>query len=301
MALNHYTRLEQSSAAFNKMIQKFGVVTVMNAKVWETSYVTDVLLQGKFEDFFADQICQKLAADDHYLCELTTLKTSNITQEGPTKTITGGQNASPLLKYGKTARLEMQDALGNAEALEALGGMTVEYLNPNLKDNRVSVHASDVFAGSRTILGESFFIDQDSGAQVDVYILIYQFVPDSLFNLTQDAEGDATVFDLNGDLVATKVQLGTKDGGTQKRNLFYSIVDKNADGESTSYFAINPDTGVITLTQGYKGTADGDPIESGVTTIDEGTAAYLIISTDVEAPEVPEVVFQGVVSREPEE
>ena len=32
----HYTRLEQSSAAFNKMMEKFGIVTVMNAYVFST-------------------------------------------------------------------------------------------------------------------------------------------------------------------------------------------------------------------------------------------------------------------------
>lgn len=230
----HYTRLEQSSAAFDKMIQRFGVVTVMNAYVWDQAAIDAILKDANkesFEDCFADEICDLLKTDikegKTYLCKLDTLKTSNITQEGPTKTVTGGQNASPLLKFGKTARLEMQDALGNAEALEALGGMTVEYVDNSLASGRIAVHASDAFAGPRTILGESFFIDQETGAQVDVYILIYQFVPDSIFNLTQDAEGDATVFDMNGDLIATRVQLGTKTGKTQIRNVFYSICDKN--------------------------------------------------------------------------
>ena len=229
----HYTRLEQGSAAFNQMIQRFGVVTVMNAYVWDKAAIDAILGEGKaFEDYFADEICDKLkeditAAVPTYICKLDTLKTSNITQEGPTKTVTGGQNASPLLKFGKTARLEMQDALGNAEALEALGGMTVEYVDESLATGRIAVHAGDSFAGPKTILGETFFIDQATGAQIDVYILIYQFVPDSIFNLTQDAEGDATVFDMNGDLVATRVKLGTKKGGVQIRNLFYSICDKD--------------------------------------------------------------------------
>lgn len=238
----HYTRLEQSSAAFNNMIQKFGVVTVMNAYVWDKAGIDAILGTGKtFEDYYADEICDLLKADINpetegsgktYLCKLDTLKTSNITQEGPTKTVTGGQNSSPLLKFGKTARLEMQDALGNAEALEALGGMTVEYTDQTLKGGRIALHASDAFAGERTILGESFFIDQETGAQVDVYILIYRFVPDSIFNLSQDAEGDATVFDMNGDLVATRVKLGTKSGGEQIRNVFYSICDKNHSHDS---------------------------------------------------------------------
>ena len=250
----HYTRLEQSSAAFNKMMEKFGIVTVMNAYVFSTDEllrqadegktITAGLLTNGFDKYTADQICNILAEeakkttehDAAYLCKLDTLKTSNITEEGPTKTVTGGQNSSPLLKFGKTARLEMQDALGNAEALEALGGMTVEYVG-SLGGTKIALHAGDTFSGPRTILGESFFIDQATGAQVDVYILIYQFLPDSIFNLTQDAEGDATVFDMNGDLIATGIQLGTKDGsdGTTKeyqvRNVFYSICDKNHNHE----------------------------------------------------------------------
>ena len=250
----HYTRLEQSSAAFNKMMEKFGIVTVMNAYVFSTdellrqadegNTITAGLLTNGFDKYTADQICKILAEeankttghDAAYLCKLDTLKTSNITEEGPTKTVTGGQNSSPLPKFGKTARLEMQDALGNAEALEALGGMTVEYVG-SLGGTKIALHAGDTFSGPRTILGDSFFIDQATGAQVDVYILIYQFLPDSIFNLTQDAEGDATVFDMNGDLIATAIQLGTKTGsdGTAKeyqvRNVFYSICDKNHNHE----------------------------------------------------------------------
>lgn len=234
----HYTRLEQSSAAFDQMIQRFGVVTVMNAYVWDTEDVKTLLGVDNFENKYADEICDALTADiaaqnSKVRCKLDTLKVSTISEEGPTKTITGGQNASPLLKFGKTARLEMQDALGNAEALEALAGMTVEYITASgtgsevVFSNRIAVHASDAFSGPKTILGKSFFIDQTTGAQVDVYILIYQFVPDSVFNLTQDAEGDATVFDMNGDLIATGVQIGTKNGGVQTRNLFYSVCDPN--------------------------------------------------------------------------
>ena len=237
----HYTRLEQSSAAFNKMMEKFGIVTVMNAYVFSTDEllreadegktITAGLLTKGFDQYTADQICKILAEeagktthDAAYLCKLDTLKTSNITEEGPTKTVTGGQNSSPLLKFGKTARLEMQDALGNAEALEALGGMTVEYVE-KLGGTKIALHAGDTFSGPRTILGESFFIDQATGAQVDVYILIYQFLPDSIFNLTQDAEGDATVFDMNGDLLTTVIKTYDNTGKEIEHGMFYSIVD----------------------------------------------------------------------------
>lgn len=232
----HYTRLEAATAAFDEMIKRFGVVTVMDVRVYETEKVLEALgiESGNFDGSkSACDIRDVLGEKDDEsasvvkpVCILDTLKTSNITLEGPTKTVTGGQNASPLLKYGKTARLEMQDALGNSEALEALGGMTVEYEDSTLEQGtgRFAVHATDTFGGPKTILGKTFFINQKNGAQVPVEILIYQFVPDSLFNLTQDAEGDATVFDLNGDLIATKVRLGDIEGNALVKNTFYSIL-----------------------------------------------------------------------------
>lgn len=237
--MSHYSRLDQTTAAFNEMIQRFGVVTVMDVKVYNTETVAkqagldDGVLRGK-------TVCQILDACKalNPICTLDTLKVANITQEGPTKTVTGGQNASPLLKFGKTARLEMQDALGNAEALETLCGTITEYhgdmgtgplpevVTPTSTDYiRFAVHAGDEFGGPKTLVGDSFFINQKNGAQVPVKIVIYQFLPDSVFNLTQDAEGDATVFDLNGDLIATKVILGDKNGYKIEKNLFYSIVD----------------------------------------------------------------------------
>ena len=241
MSKKHYTRLTEAQASFDEMIQRFGVVTVMDVKVYDTEKVLAKLYPGVTDPKFDGKksacdiravLGEKDSSSDDVvkpLCELDTLKTSNITQEGPTKTVTGGQNASPLLKFGKTARLEMQDALGNSEALEALGGMTVEYesMTGDVGASRFAVHATDSFGGPKTILGKSFFINQRNGAQVWVDILIYQFVPDSIFNLTQDAEGDATVFDLNGDLISTKVALGNNQGNRIIKNCFYSILKED--------------------------------------------------------------------------
>ncbi len=167
--------------------------------------------------------------------ELKYLKTANTNQEGPTKTVTGGQSNSPLVKYGKTARLEMTDALGNAEALERLTGLTVEYFrtakatDADLKVGATDViHATTLYAGHQTIIGETFLLDANTGNQVEAYIVYYDFLPDSLINLTQDAEGDATVFDMNGDLIPVDILIGD-DAPSQsgsKRQSFYTIVPK---------------------------------------------------------------------------
>ena len=111
----------------------------------------------------------------------------------------------------------------NAKAIEALGGATIGYTDSN-KTVISALHFSEEFAGPKTIIGESFFIDQKSGRQVPVKIIFYQFLPDSIFNLTQDAEGDATVFDMNGDLLTTEIKVAdAPNNGVH--GVFYSIVD----------------------------------------------------------------------------
>lgn len=226
---DRYSRLGTSSAKFDSMIQRFGVVTVMNAKVY------DVIYDGSTPATVDAVLKQYEAATA--LTTLDTLKIANVSQDGPDKTVTGGQYSNPLIKFGKSARLEMQDALGNNEALDALCGTVSEYktkaVDGGALSDRIALHVGEQFAGPKCIIGDSFFIEQKSGAQVPVKIIFYQFLPDSLFNLTQDSEGDATVFDMNGDLMTTVVQVGGKDAGQLiNAGLFYSIVDATGLGSA---------------------------------------------------------------------
>lgn len=214
-----FSRLGGSVANFQQMINRFGVVTVMNARVYD---VEDV---GEKQ---ADEAI-KLYFEKSPLCRLDTLKIANATQEGPSKTVNGGQYSNPLIKFGKSMRLEMQDALGSARALDALCGTVSEGLGATGSGvDYASVHALHVtedFNGPKCIIGDTFFIDQKTGQQVSAYIIFYQFLPDSIFNLTQDAEGDATVFDMNGDVLTTNIQITDRDGVKQLHGTFYSIVD----------------------------------------------------------------------------
>lgn len=215
-----YTKLEKSPATFSSMLSRFGVVTVMNAKVYEN--LVDATVKSP-----ADYL--KAATTEKLLCELDTLKIANVTIEGPSKTVTGGQYSNPLIKFGKSARLEMQDALGNAKVIDALCGGVAEY-DTSAKTNLTGLHYGEDFGAPVTIIGDSFFIDQKTGAQVPVKIIFYQFLPDSIFNLTQDAEGDATVFDMNGDLLTTIVKLpSATDSKTINHGVFYSIVDGSTE------------------------------------------------------------------------
>jgi len=222
MASTGYTHLKDGGATFSKMMLEngFGVVTVMNAKIYDYAQVTNT---NDFSEMTAQEIVTALDALTE-ICKLDTLKVANVTTEGPTKTITGGQYSNPLIKFGKTSRLEMQDALGNSRALEALCGGLNEWSDALDGSALSAFHYGEDFANAKIILGDSFFIDRVSGQQVKVKIVFYQFMPDSLFNLTQDAEGDATVFDMNGDLLITNIKTFDDQGGDEIHGMFYSIV-----------------------------------------------------------------------------
>lgn len=232
----HYTRLSSATGTFNQMMQGFGVVTVMNAEIYafDKATVNKQRPEAILKALEADR-----AANTHrlYKCTLDTLKIANVTIEGPSKTISGGRYANPLIKFGKTARLEMQDALGSIQAIDLLCGGIAEQKGKSVPGGTapgdyIGLHIGEDFNEPVTIIGDTFFINKETQQQVKVKIIFYQFMPDSIFNLTQDAEGDAAVFDMNGDLLITDIKIGSKEGSddssTKKdivHGLFYSIVD----------------------------------------------------------------------------
>lgn len=225
-------------ATFKDLMDGFGVVTVMNACIYKLkdgkSYV------GRGACAHAKTAGGALVPDD-FVCTglyLDTLKIANLNMEGPTKTVTGGQYANPLIKYGKTMTMEAQDALGRAATMVEFFGC--EYVEDTGK-GRLSV--TDKFPGAFAIEGDSFFIDQRTGDKVDVHIFIPQFLPDGIMNLVQDAEGDATVFDLNGTISVTKI---ADDVNQKARDIFYEIREESffydvteADGIKTVAKAVS--------------------------------------------------------------
>lgn len=241
-----YSKLHNSESTFSDMMKEFGVVTVMNASVYEIDEEYD------FSEHTAYEIRDHYKNKD-YIAHIDTLKVANITVEGPTKTVTGGQYSNPLIKFGKSARLEMQDALGRADAVEAFGGAVIEY-SDSVTKTRTAMHITEDFAPARLIIGESFFVDRKHGRQVKVDIVFYQVLPDSIFNLTQDAEGDATVFDMNADLLTTNILIAFDDGQNYTHGTFYSILEQTTGVKYT----VNTDAqGVVTVTR--------DPADSAYT------------------------------------
>ena len=223
------TILEQSTTAFSTMIKEFGAVTVMNATVYNANgyNFTAKDAAGILADFEQATATTAESGTPIKLAYIDSLKIANLTMDGPSKTITGGQYSNPLIKFGKTMRLEMQDALGRADVLEAFGGAVLETNGSNIK----VVHVTEDFTGPKTIVGETFFIDRNSGRQVPVRILIYQILPDSIFNLSQDAEGDATVFDMNADVLTTVIKTYDKDSKPIEHGVFYSILEPTPKAE----------------------------------------------------------------------
>lgn len=198
-------------ANFADLMKGFGVVTVMNACIYKLK--KGVTYVGRGSCLHSTSNAGALAPDD-FECTglyLDTLKIANLTQEGPTKTITGGQYANPLLKYGKTMTMEMQDALGRAAVLE-------EFFGCHYDETTGVLSVTDKFPGAFAIEGDTFFINQKTGEKERVHIFIPQFLPDAILTLTQDAEGDAAVFDLNGTVSVTEIL-----DGDENKSVFYQI------------------------------------------------------------------------------
>ena len=211
------------AVTFEQLMSGFGVVTVMDVKLYKLvegkSYLgSDVALTP--DDFTPKQ------DDSGEDFNIDTLKIANFTQEGPTKTITGGQYANPLIKYGKTMTCEMQDALGRAETLVEFFGC--EYVK-GAEGTKGRLSVGDKFPGAFCLEGKTFFIDQKSGEKKYVYILIPQFLPDAILTLTQDAEGDATVFDLNGAISVTEIADDAESAKKDEtsRSIFYEIREES--------------------------------------------------------------------------
>lgn len=276
-----YSKLQTGGSTFDQMMNAFGVVTVMNAHVYELDEACD------FKNKTASQIrdhYKNLGEDNaKHLAFIDTLKVANITVEGPNKTVTGGQYSNPLIKFGKSARLEMQDALGRADAIEAFGGAVNEFTAAN--GSMTAMHVTEDFAPTRLIIGESFFIDRKTGRQVKVDVIFYQVLPDSIFNLTQDAEGDATVFDMNADLLTTEILVGHSDGQNYTHGVFYSILEQS---QGPKYEVSVDAQGVVSVTR--------TPADAGYTykySEDGGLTWAAFSNTDLNGKVIDIVAIKG--------
>lgn len=214
------------------MLRQFGVVTVMDVEAYEAKrYITDDATKGveagewDAKNTFLDNNGVKKQP----LFSLKTLKIANINTEGPTKTATGGQNADVLLKYGKTFTIEMQDALGKYEVLENIYG--AESNGSDTKGADI-IAITDRFPGELTLVGKTFVVDKKTGAKQPIYIVIPFYLGDGIFNLTQDAEGDISVFDMNGNILRfSNGGAGADQIPNDESTVYGKLYDKGADNQ----------------------------------------------------------------------
>lgn len=170
-----------------ELLTRFGFVTVFDPKFYGIDPAT-----GKPEMTDGETPVRKPA-----LVELDSLTVANINQEGPTKTAKGGIYAETLMRYGKTMRLEMENAIATAAAIEILGGGEWSEDDETLK-------ITDKFAPKVWVEGRTFVIDQATGNKIWINIVFPGFIPDTVFNIALEAEGDFGTFSINGDLAPDK-------------------------------------------------------------------------------------------------
>jgi hypothetical protein len=188
---------------FKSLMNNFGVVTVMDATIYKLK--TGYSYSGR--GACSHGISRPLTPND-FVCtglHLDTLKFSNFTQEGPTKIAKGGIHNNTIFKYGKTTRLEMQQVLGGYGVLQ-------EFFGCEYDEEAKTLDVGENFPESFAIEGKTYFINQKTGRRVWVYIFIPCFIPDGIFNLVQDAEGDMATFDMNGTVAAMRLEEGNTTG-----------------------------------------------------------------------------------------
>ena len=158
----------------------FSFVTVMNVKVFE---IGDTPSNGPW-------------TRGSEIGEMKCLTISNISQEGPRKEIRGGLHAKPCVRYGKTMRLEMEDAVARPELFKELFGADVSMgLGPDTGE----IAITNEFAKPVRIEGITEIVKEDGDVE-DVEIIFYKFLPDSITDFTMEAEGDIGVVNIAGEL-----------------------------------------------------------------------------------------------------
>ena len=128
---------------------------------------------------------------------LDSLTISNITQEGPEKETRGGIHSEPIVRFRKTVRLEMEDVVARAEAFEHLFGANIY---KDTDEKVVGFGITDKFATMIQLKGKTFVIDRDSGERQWIKIAFKRFLPDSVFDMTMEAEGDIGMINVAGEL-----------------------------------------------------------------------------------------------------
>jgi len=167
-------------------LRDFSFVTVMDVEVYPELDVDSASFDWSGVE--SDKIAQ-----------LDSLTISNITQEGPEKETRGGIHSEPIVRFRKTVRLEMEDVVARIDAFDALFGANLKY-DDSETDVLVGFGITDTFAKHLTLRGKTFVIDRETGRRQWVEIVFKRFLPDSIFDMMMEAEGDIGMINVAGEL-----------------------------------------------------------------------------------------------------
>jgi hypothetical protein len=126
--------------------------------------------------------------------KLDSLTISNITQEGPVKEARGGIHGMPIIRHKKTIRLEMEDVVARLETLEHFFGAKVVKTDPE------SFTITDKFPKGLGLIGTTYVVDRDTGERIWMQLTFHDFLPDGVFEIGMEAEGDIGMISLAGEL-----------------------------------------------------------------------------------------------------
>lgn len=132
-----------------------------------------------------------VAATAGYDFVLDSLTISNITQEGPVKEARGGIHGKPIIRHKKTLRLEMEDVVARLETLEHFFGATID-------GEKFTI--TDKFPKKLTLIGRTYVVDKETGGRVWMKLKFNNFLPDGVFEIGMEAEGDIGMIGIAGEL-----------------------------------------------------------------------------------------------------
>jgi hypothetical protein len=183
----------------NTLLEQFGVITVMNICVSQIdTQASSNEIKSFLTDVFTEENFKHLTHNGEVLY-LDTLKISNLKEEGPKKTFKAGARNVPVVRHGKTIKMNITDALGRIATIKHFFGLEV--------DNKYNIICgTDHYAQPLALSGEIEVIQRNGSVQ-KLFLFIPYFLPQSNFALTQEAAGDFAVFDLGGELFPVKLKV----------------------------------------------------------------------------------------------
>ena len=212
--------------------QKFGVVTVIDATFFD-------LVTGE------------------PILELDTLKMANIATEASEKEIRGGQQATQLVvyDYGRTASMEMQDALGSLSSMQYMWGS-------ELSEDDITKHIKETAAVATNVL--TLAVEPFVGTKITV----------------TDGSANKEVYTVAANGTTPAANLAVKGGSGSEKTVTLPTGDF-ADGNYTVYYEGVAAIGAQSLTLTSSSFSNNVKIVGQTFVIDQATgvrkAAELII------------------------